>query len=303
LYIRDQEKDVKDTLLPFIKIVQEHYNLNSYHSFEHAVHVLCNVDALRKSVHCPHFTSLEWLALLFAALIHDLDHLGVPNFVLVADSHPYALLYNDRNVAEMRSLTLAFDLLSRFERNFYSIMHKEEKMLFRKLVIDLVLSTDMADKTAETLLFDDIGAALAQDSETVKILDYSKPQNRLFALIMILKTSDLGAAVQSANTSLLWTEKFYFELSPDGTLNSEEYVRNQLAHYNSGVRACIEYTRELGVISEEIMECIVKNLNNTIDLWSGDQAKDIIEGWKSKRAPAEINNEFIDDSTDLLRKV
>jgi hypothetical protein len=38
-----------------------------------------------------------------SALIHDLDHQGIPNMVLVQEKSPLALQYNNKSVAEQNS--------------------------------------------------------------------------------------------------------------------------------------------------------------------------------------------------------
>ena len=48
------------------------------------------------------------LAMLFFAIVHDDEHMGVPNRQLLQESHELAILYNDQSVAEQRSLAVAF---------------------------------------------------------------------------------------------------------------------------------------------------------------------------------------------------
>lgn len=51
-------------------------------------------------------TPLEVMAVIFAAAIHDLQHLGVTNDFLVKAGDDIALLYNDRAVLESHSASL-----------------------------------------------------------------------------------------------------------------------------------------------------------------------------------------------------
>jgi hypothetical protein len=48
------------------------------------------------------------LAMLFFAIVHYVEHMGVPNRQLLQESHEPAILYNDQSVAEQRSLAVAF---------------------------------------------------------------------------------------------------------------------------------------------------------------------------------------------------
>ena len=54
---------------------------------------------------------LTHFACAFSALIHDLDHSGVSNAVLVEEESALALKYKGRSVAEQNSLDLAWVLL------------------------------------------------------------------------------------------------------------------------------------------------------------------------------------------------
>mmetsp|Transcript_24480 Transcript_24480/g.34161 ORF Transcript_24480/g.34161 Transcript_24480/m.34161 type:complete len:610 (+) Transcript_24480:1-1830(+) len=90
---------------------------------------------------------LQHLALLFSALAHDVEHKGISNQQLVNESDALALLYNDQSVAEQRSLAVAFSELMKEE---YKVLrgvwfeNQEEYKRFRKIVINLVLTTDLA---------------------------------------------------------------------------------------------------------------------------------------------------------------
>jgi 3'5'-cyclic nucleotide phosphodiesterase len=54
-------------------------------------------------------------ALLFSALIHDLDHPGVPNATLVSEKTTLASNYNNQSVAEQFSIDLGWGLWMRDE--------------------------------------------------------------------------------------------------------------------------------------------------------------------------------------------
>ena len=114
------------------------------------------------------YDPLAQLAFLFSALIHDVDHTGISNRQLVLESDDLAVLYNDQSVAEQRSLAVAFTTLKQpqytelryimFAATFHSkpdaspdrastsllMSNGEDFFRFRKLVIDLVLATDIA---------------------------------------------------------------------------------------------------------------------------------------------------------------
>jgi len=53
---------------------------------------------------------LTQFACILAALIHDVDHQGVPNTTLVEEKDPLAQRYKGRSVAEQNSVHIAWDL-------------------------------------------------------------------------------------------------------------------------------------------------------------------------------------------------
>jgi len=87
-------------------------------------------------------------------LIHDVDHTGVPNSQLVLEKHPLTVLFKSRSVAEQYSLTLAWDLLmeDRF-KDFRACLYTNEAelMRFRRLVVNGVMATDIADVELKNL--------------------------------------------------------------------------------------------------------------------------------------------------------
>ena len=93
-------------------------------------------------------------AAVVAALIHDVDHTGVPNAQLVKEGTRLAELYKNKSVAEQNSIELAWDLLmdNQFKdlRAVIFTNEKEEKH-FRALLVNLVLATDICDKELVSL--------------------------------------------------------------------------------------------------------------------------------------------------------
>ena len=83
-------------------------------------------------------------AVAFSSIIHDLDHPGVPNAVLVKEETRIAKMYKDKSVAEQNSVDLAWSLLMepRF-KDLRSCIYKTQSELdrFRQLVVNSVMAT------------------------------------------------------------------------------------------------------------------------------------------------------------------
>lgn len=54
---------------------------------------------------------LTQFAVVLSALIHDVDHRGVPNFVLASEDKTLASVYNGKSIAEQNSVDLAWNTL------------------------------------------------------------------------------------------------------------------------------------------------------------------------------------------------
>ncbi|XP_070153184.1 3',5'-cyclic-AMP phosphodiesterase isoform X4 [Polyergus mexicanus] len=134
------------TFVAFMMTLEDHYvKDNPFHNSLHAAdvtqstHTLLNTPAL-ESV----FTPLEITAALFAASIHDVDHPGLTNQFLINSSSELALMYNDESVLENHHLAVAFKLLQNEGCDIFVNMTKKQRQTLRKMVIDMVLSTDMS---------------------------------------------------------------------------------------------------------------------------------------------------------------
>eukprot|EP00980_Cylindrotheca_fusiformis_P002340 scaffold543_cov119-Cylindrotheca_fusiformis.AAC.7 len=90
---------------------------------------------------------------VFSALIHDVDHPGVPNAQPVKEKTRCAQIYK-KSVAEQNSVDIAWDMLLSDE---YAALRacicetEDELRRFRQLVVNTVLATDIVDKELQAL--------------------------------------------------------------------------------------------------------------------------------------------------------
>ena len=97
---------------------------------------------------------LTQFACAFSALIHDVDHPGVPNAQLVKENVKIAKYYSNRSVAEQNALDLSWRLL--MDAKFNDLREtispsNEELQRFRQLVVNSVMATDIVDKELRQL--------------------------------------------------------------------------------------------------------------------------------------------------------
>ena len=88
------EKDVEDQLRQYVEVVANMFNSNAFHGFDHVSHAFLSTRTLLARLPAPsinggddktfgiYHDKLAQFAVLFASLIHDVDHRGVPNFCL-----------------------------------------------------------------------------------------------------------------------------------------------------------------------------------------------------------------------------
>lgn len=145
----------------FTRRILERYQAVHYHNWEHAYHVVISAHklldmmlSLNQHIHCRTFglkrDPLAQLALVFSALVHDVEHQGITNQQLVLESDPLAMQYNDQSVLENCSVNVAFvELQSPSYSELRQLLFPkntadEDYRRFRKIVINLVLTTDIA---------------------------------------------------------------------------------------------------------------------------------------------------------------
>jgi len=95
------------------------------------------------------FDATTQLASVFTALIHDVDHLGVPNSRLAEEKPEFAAKYDNRSIAENHSITLAWNLFMQPEfKDFRTCIAPNDDALekFRETVNNATLATDIVDK-------------------------------------------------------------------------------------------------------------------------------------------------------------
>lgn len=92
---------------------------------------------------------LTQFAVVFSALVHDVGHTGVPNFILAKEEPELAERYGNRCIAEQRSVEVALELLMlpKYDHLRACICGTvEEQKRFRQLLINCVMATDIFEK-------------------------------------------------------------------------------------------------------------------------------------------------------------
>jgi hypothetical protein len=129
----------------FLVDISDAYLPNPYHNQLHGADVTQTM--YHYLAHCKlgqilGLNNFAILAMLISAAVHDVAHPGVTGKFLVAIGDPLAIQYNDSSPLENMHLATAFALLVKPENNFLEKYSRAVYREFRRLAIEMVLSTD-----------------------------------------------------------------------------------------------------------------------------------------------------------------
>eukprot|EP00002_Diphylleia_rotans_P025555 TRINITY_DN5053_c0_g1_i1.p1 TRINITY_DN5053_c0_g1~~TRINITY_DN5053_c0_g1_i1.p1 ORF type:complete len:1348 (+),score=245.05 TRINITY_DN5053_c0_g1_i1:52-4095(+) len=194
----------ENKLRNFLMACRVCYRKNPFHNFHHAFSVLHSVYMiLVKTRASQYLCNIDILALIVAAICHDLDHPGVNNSFEINTKSPLAMMYNDISVQENHHASTGFSLISQMENNILENMQPEEYKEFRKIVVTAILATDMTQHFELTTKFKNaIG--------TSRFSRESKEMRQLLVSV-ILHTADLSNPVRPTPISVSWSERLRLE--------------------------------------------------------------------------------------------
>eukprot|EP00980_Cylindrotheca_fusiformis_P001925 scaffold437_cov111-Cylindrotheca_fusiformis.AAC.23 len=235
--------EVKSQLRNYISSISAMYPDNAFHNFEHASHVTASVKKLLSRIvnvdegnglgagnpskrvdlvdlagHSYGITSdpLTQFAVVFSAIIHDVDHPGVPNTQLVKENTRCAQIYK-KSVAEQKSVDIAWDMLMADE---YAALRaciyqtEEDLRRFRQLVVNTVMATDIVDKELQALrkarwetAFHNVDLAVQSWDDGTE----SEDRKATIVIEHLIQASDVSHTMQHWYVYKKWNERFFME--------------------------------------------------------------------------------------------
>eukprot|EP00523_Entomoneis_sp_CCMP467_P017961 CAMPEP_0168810014 /NCGR_PEP_ID=MMETSP0726-20121227/3381_1 /TAXON_ID=265536 /ORGANISM="Amphiprora sp., Strain CCMP467" /LENGTH=1234 /DNA_ID=CAMNT_0008862013 /DNA_START=54 /DNA_END=3758 /DNA_ORIENTATION=+ len=239
--------DVLDQLKDYVQRIANLYRANKFHCFEHASHVTMSVVKLLARIQAPTDEEVQnaredktdmastvhdqccdpliQFSCVFAALIHDVDHQGVPNTQLFVENSPLVGAYNAKSMAEQNSVDIAWGLL--MEHDFDDLRSaicatSLEMTRFRQLVVNSVMATDIMDgdlKTARNARWEKAFSEgrTSGESELVNT-------NRRATIVIehMLQASDVSHTMQHWHVFCKWNERLFNEMYEAFTVGRAE---------------------------------------------------------------------------------
>ncbi|XP_072005591.1 3',5'-cyclic-AMP phosphodiesterase 4A isoform X5 [Engystomops pustulosus] len=210
-----------ETLITYMMTLEDHYHADvAYHNSLHAAdvtqstHVLLSTPALDAV-----FTDLEILAAVFAAAIHDVDHPGVSNQFLINTNSELALMYNDESVLENHHLAVGFKLLQEENCDIFQNLTKRQRQTMRKMVIDMVLATDMSKHMSLLADLKTMVETKKVTSSGVLLLD--NYTDRIQVLRNMVHCADLSNPTKPLELYRQWTDRILEEFFRQGDKERE----------------------------------------------------------------------------------
>ncbi|GKY99162.1 hypothetical protein MPSEU_000871700 [Mayamaea pseudoterrestris] len=282
--------DVVEALFDYVSNIAALYRNNPFHNFEHASHVTMSVTKLLSRIVAP--SDIEYnqasgkslhdhtygitndlltqFACVYSALIHDVDHSGVPNAQLVEEKSQLAQFYKSQSVAEQNSVDLSWNLLmeqrySALRRTIYT--NEAEFHRFRKLVVNSVMATDIVDKELKTLRNKRWEAAFS-NIESVESIDDVRNRKATIVIEHLIQASDVSHTMQHWHIYRKWNERFFFECfrawkeGRSAQDPSESWYKGEMGFYDFYIIPLARKLKDCGVFgvsSEEYLNYAQRN--------------------------------------------
>jgi class 3 adenylate cyclase len=314
------ESTFASQLHEYVSCIAAMYKPNPFHNFEHASHVTMSVVKLlgriiapkkqvigseelgasgKRSLHDHTYgiTSdpLTQFACVFAALIHDVDHPGVPNAQLVKEKVNIATAYHGKSVAEQNSVDLAWNLF--MDEQFSDLRRTlcstdEEMRRFRQLVVNTVMATDIMDKDLKALRDGRWGKAFQETPNTSEPACDTTNRKATIVIEHLIQASDVAHTMQHWHVYRKWNERLFEEMYKaylDGRAEkdpSEFWYESEIGFFDFYILPLAKKLKDCGVFgvsSNEYLNYAMKNRQE----WE-DKGKELVADMLEKYGTSQL---------------
>lgn len=145
-------------------------------------------------------TQLDVVSFIIAALGHDVGHPGVTNRFLVSSRDKIAIQYNDNSVLENMHCSILFTLMGQDNNDILVELNEEEWSSCRKMIICMILDTDLSKHFEFCSKFK--ARVLVQEQDSLVI---GNQEDKVLVYSMGLKCADIAHSGKTRELHLKWT--------------------------------------------------------------------------------------------------
>jgi len=260
--------EVEQQLEDFISTIASMYIENPFHDFAHASHATMGVVKLLSSLvkakpgeysdvqnasYLIASNPLVQFAMVLSVICHDVDHPGASNAILLSEKSRMASVYGYKSVAEQNSLDLTWDLL--MDDNYAELRAaiyrtEEEKQLFRQVLVNSVISTDLFDQRLKDRFESRWKVGFPNESHG----DQGTSKNLQATLIMetMVQAADIAHTMQHWQVYRKWNLRLFEEMYQgfvDGRTSSDPsdfWFEGELQFYNNYTLPLVRRLRQSG---------------------------------------------------------
>lgn len=260
-------KITNQTLFHFLTLIRDSYNKVPYHNWIHAIDVTQFMAyQLHASGLSNTFTKFEIFALLVASICHDANHDGFTNQYNVKAQTPLGILFRNQSVMETHHCTVMINIMTRDEANLMASLDENESTKMWYLLINLILSTDMA----KHFIIVDQGNKMIEEKRKWRKND----NDRLLVMELLIKAADISNVSRRFEIADRWAsdlcEEFFrqgdiekasgIECSPNSDRDHMDVENSQIAFYHSVCFPLFELNAKISPALKVLVDQIKRNM-------------------------------------------
>lgn len=206
----------------FLRHIQERYDHNiPFHNATHAADVMHTLFMLLWSTSLGEKISLHnQIGALLAAVMHDVEHVGLTNDYLIKTNHPIAQKYSSKAPMESKHMDLALQAASDPRFHILSKMSPVRQKQVLEVIRESISATALIYQSG---LLTEIHDTTAEEWKTLENDDMVLPQNlQVRALRIAMHVSDISQTMKPFANHQKWVFRLNDEHYNQGELDTRE---------------------------------------------------------------------------------
>lgn len=270
LGVRSIFKITNELLYRFLFVVRLKYSSIPYRNWTHAVEATqFLIYELMTSGLVTRLEPIEKLAVLLSSICHNASHNLLDSTHKEKAHLPLAILLNGQSISEIYRTATALNILSEERTSVIHSLSPDDTTLLWQIIIEMNRGTDV---NIHFKLLEDINQLIDSGD-----FDLGKREHRLYAMMLMLKCSDISNVCRSFKIAEKWCNSLNKEISrksdseKENSLNvsgsfdidSIENARIQIGFYNF---ICIPLFATLAKIFPEL-EVTLSQIQSNLRMW------------------------------------